>query len=219
MRAKNDPPVFQRWSWGPFFPGHCLFVSDPSLYLDPNMGLAWYSGTKDFDPLQVVARKLEVIGRQLGLPAAQFYFYGSSGGGFAAIRMLTFMPDSAAISINPQTRIAEYHSKAVELYTEKCFGIRDRTKAEQKYPRRLSLIENADILRNRRIILIQNKIDKHHYEGHYKPFCAALGVGNDHSPGSTPIHRILFSHEGGHRKAESSEVFEEAMAMVTGGSL
>lgn len=51
MRSKNDPPVFQRWSWSKHFPGSCLYVSDPSLYLSKDIGLAWYSGADTFDPL------------------------------------------------------------------------------------------------------------------------------------------------------------------------
>lgn len=38
MRSKNNPPVFQRWSWAPQFPGHCLYVSDPTLLMAPSEG-------------------------------------------------------------------------------------------------------------------------------------------------------------------------------------
>lgn len=219
MRDKYDPPVFQRWSWAPHFPGHCLFVSDPSIYLDPRLGLAWYAGTKDFDPMPTVAEKVNIIREKLKVPAREVYSYGSSGGGFAALRFLLFYAEGGAIAINPQTVITNYHLKSVERYLEKCFGNRDRGEGLKTYPKRFSLLESSDVLKDRRIILIQNTQDTHHYEEHYKPFCTALGAGNEHAPNDKPLHRILFSHEGGHRKAESQEVFDTAMGLVTGGRL
>lgn len=217
MRNKYDPPVFQRWSWGPFFPGHCLFVADPSLHLHERLGLAWYGGTNRFDPMPHVALKIQAICDQLGIAARDVYSYGSSGGGFAAIRMLNFCPEAGAIAINPQTCITDYERSSTERYLQVCFHTEDRATGLSRYPKRLDLKASADTLKERRIMLIQNTMDEHHYEEHYKPFCAALGTGEDHAPDASPMHRILFAHEGGHKKAESQDVFDTTMQMVVDG--
>lgn len=221
-RSKYNPPVFQRFTWAPFFPGHVLFVSDPSLHLDEGLGLAWYAGTTDYDPLPVLAETIGEVCAQMGIAPRDVHTYGSSGGGYAALRMLQFLPEAAAIAVNPQTDVTKFIFKNVERYLRICLnenGPDARADALAAHPRRLSLIENIDVLRNRRIVLIQNTMDEHHYELHYKPLCSALGVGHDHDPEARPVHRLLFEHEKGHAKAETPEVFDKVMEMVVADAL
>ena len=105
MRSRNDPPVFQRWSWASHFPGSCLYVSDPSLYLHPDLGLAWYSGTEKFDPMPSILQRALDIAAQSGVPRKNIFSYGSSGGGFAALRFAAITEGIGAISVNPQIQI------------------------------------------------------------------------------------------------------------------
>lgn len=219
LREKYDPPVFQRFGWAPFFPGHCLFVSDPSIYLDDSLGLAWYAGTAAFDPMPVIAGQVERVCAQVGIAADDVYTYGSSGGGFAALRALTVLPRARAVAINPQTEITAYRHKTVERYLRLCFGTKDRAAVLATHPRRLSLIANADALTGRSIALIQNRLDTHHYEDHYKPLCAALSVDDGDAPEAAPVHRLLFDDKGGHIVAEPADVFDKTMRMVVDGRL
>jgi hypothetical protein len=86
QRSKINPPVFQRWSWAHLFPGHCLYVSDPSLFLNDKLGLAWYSGTSGFDPMPIIAQEVKNLALSLDINESSIFSYGSSGGGFAALR-------------------------------------------------------------------------------------------------------------------------------------
>lgn len=214
IRSKNEPPVFQRWSWAPHFPGSCLFVSDPSLYRDKDLGLAWYAGTLDIDPLEAVARCIARICAQKGIPLENVYAYGSSGGGFAALRLLTFLDKVGAIAINAQTVVTNYQSRMVERYLRVCFDGLSRADVLQQFPERMSILHHAARLKGRRIIYIQNVLDAHHHDDHYKPLCAAMGCTAEDSDADAPFHRILFSHPDGHRKAEPADVVNRAMKIV-----
>lgn len=217
LRSKNNPPVFQRWSWAEHFPGHCLYFSDPTLYLNDKLGLAWYVGTEGHSAMKRIAKQVMVMTRQLGLKARDVYAYGSSGGGFAALSLLHHMPEAAAIAINPQTSILAYERRSVEKFLNICFKKRDRETALREFGPRLSMVVEPDRLTGKRIAVIQNRLDTHHYEDHFKPFCAALGTDHDAAPEDPVLRRILFDHPGGHRKAETPEVFGMIMTQVTEG--
>ena len=217
LRDKNDPPVFQRWSWANLFPGHCLFISDPSLYLDPRLGLAWYAGTLNADPMQIIADLITQIATQCGIPPHEVYSYGSSGGGFAALRLLTFLPDAAAIAINPQTDINAYKSGSIYQYYKICFCGLNKSQMMEQFPNKISLLAAIDRLRGKRIVIAQNTQDQHHLDDHFKPFCAAISVPADHAPGDPRLRRILFNLSGGHTKAEDIATFQQILALVEVG--
>ncbi len=133
------------------------------------------------------------------------------------MRMAALFPEINAIVINPQTVITDYEFKNVERYLRICYDGRNRGEAIRDFPERLSIIENIESLKRSNIIYIQNVLDTHHYEMHYKPFCAALNASWDENRTDGNFRRLLFSHEAGHKKAETQEVFQEAMKII--GSL
>jgi hypothetical protein len=222
MRNKFDPPLFQRWTWASNFPGHCLFVSDPSLYLDPSLGLAWYAGTSTFDPMPVIAETVASFASQFDIPPERVWTYGSSGGGFAAVRMLNYLDGAGAVAVNPQTSICAYERKSVERYLKICFNSRSRAQALSDFPQRISLIENSERLSDRKLIYVQNVLDQHHFTDHYLPFISAMGAVpiEDNTGDCTPhfynnkFCSILFSHPGGHKKAETPEVFTKILRSI-----
>lgn len=217
-RKKITPPAFQRWTWADKFPGHCLFISDPSLHLDPSLGLAWYAGTSRSDPLPTISRLVREIARELKIPDGNLYAYGSSGGGFAALRLASIMPELVPIAINPQTDVLKYTNGAVDRCLKLCFSCATRPEAEEKFSSRLSLFPSLDQFRGRRMIYAQNRVDEHHYTTHYQPFVAALGLDFDTEYRTDEASVILFEHPDGHRKAETSEAFNEIMELVIRGA-
>lgn len=214
MRKRNNPPVFQRWSWASYFPGNCLYVSDPTLHLDDNIGLAWYAGTEDFDPLPAIADVVREICLQLEINAGQVFTYGSSGGGFAALRMGEFLPHSGAVAVNPQIIVTDYEMKSPDRYLNLCFSGRSRATAIREFEDRLSILSHTDRLRSQRCIYIQNTLDAHHYEHHFVPFCAKMGEEPVANTTAGTFRRLLFAHPDGHRKAETQDMFDAAMNIV-----
>jgi len=215
MRSKYDPPVFQRWSWADKFPGHCIYISDPTLHLSKHMGLAWYSGTAKHEPMQVISTLVREIADKLGVDPSKVVSYGSSGGGFAALRFTSFFPEAGAVAVNPQTDITKYEYKSVERYLKVCLKLEERQPALEKYPEKLSLLELSEKLGQARIVYIQNRMDEHHYIQHFLPFVQKMGLSEDAAYANDRFTTILFEHEGGHTKAETSEVFTKAMSVVT----
>lgn len=215
LREKFDPPVFQRWSWAPAFPGHCLYVADPSIHLDETLGLAWYAGTKDFDPAPTIAATVREFADAVGVPLRSVVSYGSSGGGFAALRLLGFLPDMAAVAVNPQIVVTLYRWRHVEKYLSLCFGIDSRDDALRLFPERLSVLHYLPEIRNRRITYIQNTHDHYHLQDHFALFCSTLGVSADENPHDGSFRRLLFADERGHGGAEPEQLFRRAMAIMT----
>jgi hypothetical protein len=206
MRKTNSPPVFQRWSWASHFPGHCIYFSDPALYMRDDIGLAWYAGTIKTDFLSVIATLIMTIADKIGIDYSRIYTYGSSGGGFASIRLGHFIPASCNIAINPQTSILSYEYKSVDRYLELCLGMPNRITAMENFKNRLDLTASPEKIKDRSVIYAQNLTDLHHYNEHYLPFCASIGVAAKHDPLNLNFSQIQFNVEGGHSRAESSEV-------------
>jgi hypothetical protein len=213
-RSKNHPPVFQRWSWASHFPGHCLYVADPSVYLDNTLGLAWYAGTDRFDPMPTIIEDVLSLASRLDISHDRIFPYGSSGGGFAALRMATMLNSVVPVAVNPQITITDYNRKGVERYLRICFENRTRSQALKEFPDRLSILTHVPKIRKRRIIYIQNILDDHHYSDHYSSFCKRMGAPRDENLEDGEFRRLLFSHEDGHRKAETPEVFNKAMDII-----
>src|SRR5690606_6961115 len=78
-RKKLQPPVFQRWNWADAFPGHCLYISDPTLKLYEDLGLAWYIGNKEADVQPIIVEIIKVVATKLNIPLENVILYGSSG--------------------------------------------------------------------------------------------------------------------------------------------
>ena len=216
MRSKYDPPVFQRWKWASALPGDVLYISDPTLWIDDTLGLAWYSGTAEHDPLAGIVALIRAIAAARGVPESAIVTYGSSGGGFAALRVAAALPEAIAVPINPQTTITDYEFRNVEKYLRTAFGTADRALALERHPR-LSLAAVKEALAGRRIVYIQNLLDPHHVESHLAPFARLMGVDPETENRDTGSFRLLFfEREGGHGAAETQEVFDAALEIVTG---
>lgn len=214
--AKGPPPVFQRWTWANRFPGHTLFVSDPTLLLDEKLTLAWYAGVSDEDPMPVVARLVAALAQKLGVQPADICSYGSSGGGFAATRLSLFLPEIQVVAINPQTDVTKYQSN-ISRFLKVFSGNPSRDHAAEHFSDRLSLLRHLEALKQRRIFYLQNVQDTHHVDAHFAPFAAQLGLARDNGFRKGAVRTIFFDHEGGHKAAEIPEVFDMVMDLIKRG--
>jgi len=219
-RQRYTPPVFQRWKWAERFPGHCLFVSDPTLYLNDDLGLAWYCGTPDFDPLQGIAEMARDIATCSGIPESKIILYGSSGGGFAALRLTSILTQATAVVINPQINILNFSSQSkVDFCMESCFPGLSREEIERDHGDRINLMHDKFDFQNKKLIYAQNKLDKSHYFRHYMPFLEKLGINGRQEFKSDRLKTILFENVDGHPKAEAGnpEVFDRMIDLITTG--
>ncbi len=216
IRKKYQPPVFQRWSWSKYFPGHCVYFSDPVLHLDPRIGLGWYSGTKESDTLTTIARIVNEIASHLKVDSGNIVSYGSSGGGFAALRLTSLLGQGVSICINPQITTYKYLPKHFNRYVDVCYPGMSTEEVVLRYPDRVDLTTLGAKIKRQRIIYMQNLDDTHHVEEHYKPFCASIGEQNplEQSSSCSNFNKVLFNDPRGHAKAESAGEFKRAMQIL-----
>lgn len=211
QREKNTPPVFQRWSWAPFFPGNCIYIADPTLNLSDSLSLGWYCGDKQYDPLQYIGKLVEKVCDVKNISYDNVVSYGSSGGGFAALRLIRDFPFTQAVAINPQTEIKRYHRGKVKHYLSECFQGLSEEVVFDSYKERLNLVECCNGFDGKKIIYAQNTQDVFHLDNHARPFMEKL-----RSSIKCEVVDLHFSSEGGHAKAENQDVFEKIILEVDG---
>lgn len=211
-RTKREPPVFHRWKWARKFNGHCLFVSDPTLFLERTMGLGWYVGTETFDCLDVIAPLVDDLAVVCGIARRDVIAYGSSGGGFAALRLGERLPGVTVVAINPQTDITAYHGRAADKFLRVCFSNRTRELSRKEFTDRLVLGKPDSPLHYSRVFYAQNDVDTHHHDVHFLPFCARMGL--EPTVTTDMFQPIPFSDPAGHGRAETPEVLAEILHRI-----
>lgn len=212
-RDKVDPPVFQRWKWADRFPGHVLYVSDPALFEHERLGLAWYIGVGSNDPLPFISETVQELAGYLRIKRKNVILYGSSGGGFASLRMQDFLPDATSVAINPQVTLQKYNKSLVNHYLKICHDSTFSTFNFSANADRFDLLAKPKST-DYRLVLVQNVLDKSHYTRHFSEYCKMLGIPSDESTSQKRVKTILFSHERGHLQAETSDVFTQIMSAL-----
>lgn len=202
-REKVNLPAFARWNWHSVFNSNILSISDPALYLDENLPIGWFAGTQDLDITSFVAKVVSKVALLLKITPNRIVFWNSSAGGYASILLASKIDGANFVCINGQTEIIKYYSRHIEAF-RKVFDITTEANTLSKsFPEQWSAIfalkksYNDGKVTNG--IVIQNIIDKMHYEKHYIPFCTHFnlpiegGVNQDLN-----LHSILYSHDKGH---------------------
>lgn len=95
-------------------------ISDPTLYLDDKLSLAWYAGSHETIDLQFsIARMLDNLFEKFNITPI---LTGGSGGGFAALVFGSLIKtNNVILAWNPQTDITEYHPRHVVNYLKIAF--------------------------------------------------------------------------------------------------
>lgn len=164
-----------RWPWfngmGVLkdLPTNKLFIADPTIGLDEGLRLAWYAGSAAQPELQsVIGRAVEAIHRLSG--SANLAFFGSSGGGFAALQFSRHFPESLAIAVNPQTSISRYFRSSVQDYERRAWDLGP----VDSLPIEHDLTSAYNAGHSNTIAYIQNERDKFHIREHQSPFLHSL---------------------------------------------
>lgn len=209
-------PNFNRWSWANLFPGMVLSIADPTLAADPELLLGWYVGTSGINVSKELAALVTSIAAANGIDRSDIIFYGSSGGGFAAMMLAPLVGGGAtAIAINPQTRIIKYAKTVVSAFISLAFSGISPDTAEVNYADRLSAIYlwNNEISMSSRLLLIQNTSDWH-YRSHFIPMVDSLGIGANGVSEDGRIRSHTFADERGHSGVDTKETLPEILAMA-----
>ncbi|MGM0929174.1 MAG: hypothetical protein ACQEXN_05640 [Actinomycetota bacterium] len=209
-RSTFEPPVFQRWSWASKFPASCLYFSDPALYHHNNLGLAWYAGNSQGDYLAHIAEVVTSVADTMGVGEDQVFSYGSSGGGFAALRFARYYRGLRVIAINPQTDLWKYPVKWTNRMSRVCYGADDLGGVAQDQQYKFTALVPEVTAGSRSIFLAQNVQDTDHYENHFIPFKKYVESLGD-------VEKLTyheFFDESGHAGAENQETFDEILTQL-----
>ncbi|MEZ2741878.1 hypothetical protein ACBP93_04470 [Paenalcaligenes hominis] len=168
-RERSQPPVFNRHKWAEseVFPGHAICIADPSVNSDGKIDLGWYVGDERggvFDDIIKIVNHYQFL---LGVEDKDVVFWGSSGGGFAALNLASRKEGSTAVAINAQTNIFKYNiKKSVEKFLS-YIDCREKP----------NCLESSSVFNlfeqnfsSNKIILAQNIFDDHHLSSHFYEF-------------------------------------------------
>lgn len=217
-RKKTPLPVFARWNWGRVLGGHVLAVCDPTLYLDEELNIGWFVGRRHWNPLDALLRTVATVRERLNISGDRSIYYGSSGGGFAALCASSREPGGRALVINPQTEIVQYYGRFVTRIAKVFDPQQTAQQLRTEFPLRWSAIaavQNARAAhRAPRVFYAQNVTDAWHHKHHFLPFCARLGLPSDgglSTDGSMMTH--TYASAEGHG-AEPPELVKHVCAVA-----
>jgi len=218
-RKKMTSPSFNRWTWAGAgkFPGHVLCIADPTLELGDAMNLAWYLGTAQHDATDELCIFIRRFAEALGIPEDKIVFWGSSGGGFAALALASRIDGSIAVAINAQTDVLAYElDRVVKMVKDLCFEGHNEAEIRLTHHYRLNMVRAWEGNRKSRAILVQNKLDTHHYKYHFQPYWTALG-GNPEGGWSTDGRHFAWIYEDarGHG-SETEQMIAEILRLIDG---
>ncbi|WP_416189513.1 hypothetical protein ACM67B_10140 [Neisseria sp. CCUG17229] len=219
-RSKNSLPVFNRWTWAfkNLFPGNVMCVADPTLEINEDLNLGWFIGTAEKNASKELADFILDFVKFNKIPSRNVIFYGSSAGGFAALYLSKEVNESAAIAINPQTHALAYEAyHQVDLIRKYCFNDLDFREVHYRFTSRVDMSFHWRDVTQSRILLLQNILDAHHYEVHFKPFWHA--VGGEHLKEKEGLFYAkqniawVYQQEGGH-VPETEEMMLKAIELL-----
>ncbi|WP_278235351.1 hypothetical protein [Isoptericola sp. AK164] len=148
-----------------------LFISDPSLYLTPEVKLSWFAGNHAQPDLQ--HKLVQIVSRVAQAAGADYLvFLGGSGGGFAALKLSHAFPGSLAVPMNPQTLLERHHPTTLGKYAQHCWN----GAAFVDLPRNIVTSLPALYAQGtpNTVAYLQNDDDEFHIRNHLNPFIDSL---------------------------------------------
>lgn len=220
-RSRISLPAFNRWTWAQkgVFPGNVLCIADPTLSLDSDMGLGWYMGTSERDPMDDLVEFVGEYIRRSKIPAQEVVVWGSSAGGFAALALASRIDGATAVAINAQTDPLSYHIPGqVDLVKSVCFEGAAEADIRREFADRVDMIKRWANSGSSRAVLIQNRLDEHHYFEHFTPFWRSLdGVISDGWANSGRHLAWVYEDVKGH-VAESEDMVVDILGRIGMGA-
>ncbi len=164
---------FQRYSWSKDVDYSFMSVLDPTIHERNELEIGWFQGKHTNYILPKFINLLKKIFGKNGVKEDDVLFFGSSAGGFTALKLSNFFPSSKVIVINPQIYINRYYKSKFEQLVKYSYDGMSNLEIEDRFNKRISV--NIDF--SKRIAPIyyyQNSEDKHHLIHHLKRYLETL---------------------------------------------
>lgn len=105
-RTKYELPRFEWLTTLLGYDVNSMYFTDPTLWMDEKIQLAWYAGWPGTDVQQHIANWIIRAAEETG--SNRIVILGSSGGGFAALQISALVSGSICLPFNPSTHIHQY---------------------------------------------------------------------------------------------------------------
>lgn len=220
LKDKKIYPLYNRVTWKNRFNKSILNIYDATISLQHEMTLGWYRGTLNNPILPCIHKIIKKLQHDKNLSNEDLIFYGSSGGGWSALKLAEAYPGSTAVSINPQINILDYGIKrSVDLSIKNSFNNIDETTLRKLYKNEISInpqkfIPNKSKNVTSKFILVQNIQDTHHYNEHFIPFWKNFSTKIETGPDRfNQNYALIYDHISGHA-GEPPEIFDLIMKII-----
>ncbi len=168
-RVRNTLPRFERLrTIRGLDNGPSLYFGDPGLDLDAGIILDWYAGTDEINLHAEIATIVQRYADSYGIK--RIVLTGNSGGGFAALQVSTYLENSGVVAFNPQIVIDNYGARMAKPAHLASFGVETVARDSGLSPRMNVLERFRQVGFDRRVFLVQNVGDEHHFIEHFLPF-------------------------------------------------
>ena len=183
-------PIFTGLSLIKSLDASYVALSDPSLYLHPDLKLAWFAGG---DGLELQRLLPEVLDKIIALSgASDVICLGGSGGGFAALYYSARISGSIAVAWNPHTDIIRYNPTHVAEYGAAAFGFEtyEGTATHLGSFIETNLAATYAEAHDNMVLYLQNNSDGY-VVTQMRPFLTSLGVDVGPLPKGTKINGVV----------------------------
>lgn len=205
-RKKYSHPYFQRMSWLERINASGIIITDPTLSIHNDIGIAWFQGTKKRFAIPLIVRVLEKFRLFMKVERKKVLFFGSSAGGFASLMMSCLMKGACCVVNNPQTEVLMFRENIKDKMLTRCYPDMSSEDIIRHFTPRLSVA--SYFIANKHIpkcIYIQNISDTEHYHQHFLPFISRLGDFFNDRDGRATFDNIIVklykSEAAGHNPA------------------
>lgn len=203
---------------GPFFSGRkisetfevpSISVADPTLDMNPELTLGWYTGGLERDFSSALANLLSSLSETL---EKELLLVGGSGGGFAALNLIRQLGNKVSVFVwNPQTDIYSYAERHVKDYLRQVYSFAYSTLSRVDWkeycrPRTdryfsTNVLTTDLLVQCQSTLYLQNRSDWH-YESHLLPLwklCSdrelVHGINNIDSHHTVVVHDLAKGHD------------------------
>lgn len=177
VRSRDRYPRFDRVSTSLNSGDSFISFADPTLTIDPDLTLGWFTGTREWDPLPTM---IDVVRRAIATSGAEaVILIGGSGGGFAALRLGANLPGSYAFVFAPQTSTSRYRGTHFPALLAAGYGLEGDDAAEtayEQFPQRFEVLTAYAAGTENKVYYLQNINDVFHIGDQYNPFRRAIGL-------------------------------------------
>lgn len=195
------------------FSAHRLFISDPTIYFDEELNLAWYAGNLGLNVQRHISELIAYFVDRTD--ADEIVFFGSSGGGFPALLYSQTFVNSLAFVLAPTATIRHHGNQSlVNNWLKHGYGLGPGEFDALPSDLVLDLPERINTGLSSPAVVLQNATDYGFMETQTAPLIRALGrpfEGASINVGD--FHLALENYGEGHVMPPSARISRLASAI------